>query len=263
MSIEIEFKFPDWVEKVGRNTERINLFIAAQVQTNRGLLFDSEGSHNGHSKWAPLRFRQGQILSQRGTLRKSIAPSKANGTPGPDGIVQFAGDTITVGTKLLYARMMNDGTEKLPGGVLRPKNAKVLRIPLPQGKSANEHARKLSTGTAEKVISRARDGVATIEQRINATRARFSKTKSDSGSRAMAIQERLDKQLDAKHKAQAKVEKAEARRNKILATGVGGDKFIFRKWVKIPARNFDEWNQQDQQEIDGALLNLIAGILNE
>lgn len=145
MSIGFEavFKFPNWLEKLQRSQDEINLFIAAMMQTNRGELFDKEGAANGHDKWAPLKFRRGQILSNRGTLRQSMAPYAANGQPGSDGIVRFQGDTITIGTKLFYARLMNDGTAKMPGGVLRPVNAKALKIPIPGGEGATKGAKKL------------------------------------------------------------------------------------------------------------------------
>lgn len=150
MSVEIEFKFPKWAEKLMEREAELNLFIAAQVQFNRGMLFDQEGAYNGHPRWADLKFRNGMILSKRGTLRKSIAPFNPNGTAGPDGIVRFAGDTIIVGTKLLYARLMNDGTTKMPGGVLRPVKAKALKIPLPEGKSATDLAKSLGSKARSK-----------------------------------------------------------------------------------------------------------------
>lgn len=202
MTVDIQFKFPDWAAKIQSQEERINYFLAAQIQTNRGMMFDREGAHNGRPRWAPLKFRSGQILTHRGTLRKSIAPRNAgNGQAGPDGIVRFAGDTITVGTKLLYARLMNDGTTKMPGGVLRPTKAKALKIPLPAGKSATDVAKQLGK---------------------------------------------------------------KARRGRIqVAEGVYREqKFIFRKWVKIPARPFDDWNLEDQTELDTSLLNLMTEILN-
>lgn len=193
MTVNIEFKFPDLEKRLKQHENEINLFLAATVQTNRGLLFDSEGSHNGRPGWAPLKLRRGQILSDRGVLRKSIAPYNADGKPGPDGIVAIRPDAIVIGTTLLYARLMNDGTEKMPGGKLVAKNAKALRIPLPAGANATKTAKGLSKSA-----------------------------KSD-GS---------------------------------------GKKFIFRKSVRIPARPFDDWNQMDQEEVNEALVNKVAEILN-
>lgn len=142
--IDITFKFPDWLGKVQRAMPEVRLFIAANMQTNRGLLFDAEGSRNGHLKWESLKFRSGQILSNRGTLRKSMSPTPALGRPGRDGVVRFSGDRITIGTKLAFAAMMNWGTTQLPGGVLRPVKAKALRIPLPGGKKATDLAKNLA-----------------------------------------------------------------------------------------------------------------------
>lgn len=109
--------------------DEIQRFLAAQIQFNRGMLFDKEGSYNGHPAWEPLKFREGQILSKSGTLRKSIAPNNAQGTAGTDGYVEIKPDSITVGTNLYYAAMMNYGTVGLPGGVLKPVEAKALKIP--------------------------------------------------------------------------------------------------------------------------------------
>jgi len=192
MSAEIDFKFPDLYGVFKAAEEEINLFIAAQIQTNRGMLFDQEGQFNGHDKWAPLRLRVGQALSDRGVLRKSIAPANPTGTPGPEGYVRFSSDVIIVGSQLIYASMMNDGTTKMPGGVLRPKNAKALKIPLPAGKNATDYAKALRK-TAKTVSYEAADGV-------------------------------MKKQ-----------------------------KVIFRKFVRIPARNFTDWNEQDASELNEAL----------
>lgn len=141
MTVNIDFRFPDLHKRLKKSEQEINLAIAAAVQTNRGLLFDSEGSYNGRPGWAPLKFRRGQILSDRGVLRKSIAPYNAQGRPGPDGVVQFTSDAIIVGTNVLYARLMNDGTTKMPGGKLVPRSAKALKIPLPSGANATPAAK--------------------------------------------------------------------------------------------------------------------------
>lgn len=231
--LDIKFEFPDWVGKIKAQEERLNLFIAAQIQTNRGMIFDKEGAHNGRSKWAPLKFRNGQILSQRGTLRKSIAPSNPNGTAGPDGIVRFQGDTITVGTNLLYARMMNDGTVNMPGGVLRPKNAKALKIPLPKGQSANDNA---------KAAGKAR-GMAKAQAAANELKRKIDKAQT----------------LKSEQKYREALKALQAR------MGFGDVKsqgFIFVKSVRIPARPFDDWNSEDQKELDQSLMNLVTEIIN-
>lgn len=130
--LSINIKFPDWLKRLTSQRDRISRFIAANVQTNRGMMFDKEGAYNGHRAWAPLKYREGQILSLTGTLRRSIAPSGANGNAGPNGTVVVRGDLkkldVAVGTKVAYANMMNFGTSGLPGGVLRPKKKSVLRF---------------------------------------------------------------------------------------------------------------------------------------
>lgn len=172
MSVQVKFEFPDWKGKLRRAKRELDLLIAAEIQFNRGQLFDKEGSYNGHPKWASLKLREGQILSLTGTLRRSIAPQSADGRPGPDGIVVFGTDTVTVGTNVFYARMMNDGTTKMPEGVLRPVRARALRIP------------------------------------------------------------------------------------------VGGGKFMFRKKVKIPARPFDTWTKEDENDLLESLTSKVTEVLN-
>lgn len=160
VDIQFEFKYPNFGQKIADNRRRIMIFMAAMLQTNRGMLFDAEGAYNGHQKWAPLKFRNGQILSKSGTLRKSIAPGGMSGNPGPDGIVRISSDIVTIGTKLHYARMMNDGTVGLPGGVLKPKYALALAIPMPGGKGATKIAKQVkgvrkknkNTGKMEKTL---------------------------------------------------------------------------------------------------------------
>ena len=198
--ISFELKFPDLAAILKKERANLDLFIAAQMQFNRGMLFDQEGAYNGHKKWADLKFRQGQILSHRGTLRKSIAPTSGSGKAGPGGIVKFGSGVVTIGSSLIYAALMNWGTTKMPGGVMVPKNAKALMIPLPSGKSATAGAKELKKGSTK--ISRDVGG----------------KTKN------MNV--------------------------------------IFRKSVKIPARRYDEWTTQDQQELSVAVKNKIVEILN-
>lgn len=232
MTLVIEFKFPEWAELIKRNEDRINLFQAAQIQFNRAMIFDNEGAWNGRKRWAPLRFRNGQILTKTGTLRKSIGPTNGGGMAGPDGIVRILEDQIIVGTKLGYARLMNDGTTKMPGGVMRPTKAKALKIPLPQGASANKASRKLGGASLNKALASAR-------QQLKA------KGKGKGGDK---IRERI--------------QKIELRLTKLDQKGTGGDKFIFRRSVRIPARPFDDWTEDDQAEFDQSILNLIGDILN-
>jgi phage gpG-like protein len=164
--ISIDFKMPDLAAKLERRREEIMLFIAANMQTNRHMLFTSGGSRNGHQTWPKLKIRRGgQPLLNRGVLVKSIGNISGNGKPGPNGIVDITSNTITIGTKLAYAAMMNFGTTGLPGGVLRPVKAKALKFP----------------------------------------------------------------------------------KNRM------GTKFIFAKEVRIPPRRFDQWTEEDQQELEMAL----------
>lgn len=232
--IEINFDFPDLKKKVEAARDEINLTLAAALQTNRAMLFDSEGNYNGHPGWAPLVFRSGQILSNRGALRKSLAPVPAKGRAGPDGIVELAPNLVTIGTSLKYAAMMNWGTTNLPGGVLKPVRAKALKIPIPQGQSATDAAKSVSAESARK----------NRQSRIKALEARLAKSKKQSAR---------DKIIDqlAKLKAQDK-----------FKSTLGADKFIFRKSVKIPARRFDIVNDMDRQELEATLTAKVQEVLN-
>ncbi len=254
--LDIDFKFPEWARAVTAAEAEINLFIAATVQTNRGLLFDSEGSALGHKPWKKLLLREGQILSQRGALRRSIAPYNPNGTPGPDGIVRFAGDVITVGTRLAYAKMMNYGTVGLPGGVLRPRNAKALKIPLPAGKSASKVARDIRSAPVEAAIANQRQKVAKASLAESKAARSFEKG-GDSRKMMRAYRAAISRQRNIETLA-----KLEARAAKIRSTGRGGQQFMFLKSVRIPPRNFIDWNESDQEELDAALMSKLAEVLN-
>lgn len=254
--LEIDFDFPDWAGKLSSCRAELSLFLAAQVQTNRGLLFDAEGARNGHERWPDLSLRNGQILSRRGKLRKSLSPSNPKGVPGPDGIVRFEGEMIVVGTHLLYAKMMNYGTTRLPGGVLRPKHAKALKIPLPSGESASKKARTIRAAPLEAKADVQREKLKTAQSKAAAARKKFSASGEDRHlEAAVAAEYRVVK---ARHD----LTRTKSRANKIRHAGSGGQGFIFRKWVKIPARDFISWNARDQAEIDGALLAKVAEILN-
>lgn len=147
--VGITFEFPEWEEKLKKRLNEINLFIAAQMQTNRGMLFDAEGGYNGHQRWAPLKLRTGMILSKTGALRQSMGPMNMGGRPGPDGIVRFEGDKITIGTKLAYARLMNDGTVNMPGGVIRAKKGQALKIPVPDGVEINRLKKEIRSAKTD------------------------------------------------------------------------------------------------------------------
>lgn len=143
--ISIKTDYPKLAERFKKHQAQIMLALAAAMQTNRAMMFDKDGADNGKAAWAPLKFRQGRPLQDTGTLRKSMAPNNDGIRPGQgtDGIVRVKGNEVVIGTKIAYAGMMNDGTTKLPGGVLRPVNAQALKIPIPGGKKATDAAKGL------------------------------------------------------------------------------------------------------------------------
>jgi phage gpG-like protein len=124
-----------------------------------------------------------------------MGPSNDGKRPGQatDSILRISGETITIGTKMAYARMMNDGTTRMPGGVLRPVHAKALKIPLPSGQKATDTAKTLRKGAAK---------------------------------------------------------------------GEKNERFIFRKSVKIPARPFDNWTEEDEVELKVAVENRLKEIFD-
>ncbi len=141
MSIIIAWKFPKLAAKLKGAKHELQLFLAAQLQTNRGMLFSRSGDFNGHESWKKPLLREGQPLSKSGTLRKSLGPNA--GAPGPNGIVRFNGPKVTIGTQLAYAEMANWGTSKLPGGKLVARDGHALKIPLPAGKRATATAKAI------------------------------------------------------------------------------------------------------------------------
>lgn len=190
----VDFKFdanlPDFTTKLKAALPEIRLFIAANMQTNRGMLFAKSGKYNGHEGWAKPKFRDGQPLKARGTLAQSIGPRVTNPqrpVRNKGGIVRIAGDVVQIGSSLIYAAMMNWGTTGLPGGVLKPKNKQALAFPLPRGKKA--------TGAAKSALTGSKGGMMIV------------------------------------------------------------------KSVKIPARRFDTWTTQDEEEINIALRGKIYQVL--
>jgi len=133
--IDIRMTIPEWDKIIKAHEKDIYLVLAAAMQTNRAMMFDQDGADNGKPKWAKLKWRKGRPLQARGVLRKSFAPQNNGITPGKgEGtIVRVAAPQVQIGTNLFYARLMNDGTTKMPGGVLRPTSAKALKIPIPKG----------------------------------------------------------------------------------------------------------------------------------
>ena len=134
-----------WAGRFRGKLTQLYLFTAAQMQTNRGMLFIHSGSYNGHEVWPKLKLRDGQPLRDHGTLMQSIGPQlkMKNGVRpvvNKGTILRYGSDKVTIGTDLKYARLMNDG------GTIVPKNGKVLWIPLPEGKRAQEHVIKATKG---------------------------------------------------------------------------------------------------------------------
>jgi len=124
--VQIDFKFPNLLERYNQHFRRILIGIASDIQTNRGLLFDAEGAYNGHEKWQDLKSKKNlkiaknglqtrQILRKTGALKNSIGPTAPTGEPGPDGYVKIEGDkklaVVKIGTYLKYARIHDQGGE--------------------------------------------------------------------------------------------------------------------------------------------------------
>ncbi len=132
--ISINAKFPKWFEKFKRMENDIFLFIAATLQTNRGMMFD-DANAGRPTPWKDPVLREGMPLSQRGTLRKSWAPQMGRDKPGngPGSIVRYAGGVVTIGTSLAKAPILNNG------GVILPKKGKWLWIPLPRGSALSSN----------------------------------------------------------------------------------------------------------------------------
>jgi len=130
----IDLHFPKWIAQLGERESEIYMLIAATLQTNRALMFDS--SNSGRQTWAPPKLREGQPLSQRGPLRQSFAPSNDGKVPArhEDSIVRYGNDVVTIGTSVRYASILNTG------GVIRPRNFPVLWIPLPDGAKNSSNA---------------------------------------------------------------------------------------------------------------------------
>lgn len=202
IKVKFDFNMPDLASVWRQKEEEVFKFIIAVLQTNRGLIFLSSGAYNGRSRWAPLVLRNGLPLLDRGNLMKSFGPIPSMGVPGPGGYVRIEQQAVTIGTSLAYAELMNDGTTKMPGGVLKSPTGKALMIPLPPGKQATNAAKSLRADAYTLITPNKRTG---RNQRTDV---------------------------------------------------------IFRKSVKIPARPYNDWTQEDEDEISDALSEKIAEILN-
>ena len=145
--IGIEWRFPKFLNALQERMNEVNLFVAANLQTNRGLMFDT--SNQGRTPWEPLKLRDGQPLSQRGALRQSFGPTNDGKKPkmNPGSIVKLGDDVVTIGTSIKYAIVHNEGA------VIKPVKAKFLWIPLPSGKANSSNA---PTPAAKKLRKAAR-----------------------------------------------------------------------------------------------------------
>jgi phage gpG-like protein len=228
--VKIDFKFPKWSKTFKEKLPEIYAVMAASAQTNRALLFDSEGGYNGHTPWKPLKFRAGQPLRDKGRLKNSIGPLAKNGQPvkSPDGILKYGGSPdrpiVTIGTTLYYAALMNNG------GIVRAKNGHALAIPMPLGKNLTKLGKEVSKkATHIKVLHARLDEMKKIHERT--------------GSKLLAGKiSRLEKLTKNRNKSQ---------------------RFLFVKKVKIPARPFDTWNRLDQLNMERTLIAKLNQILNE
>lgn len=149
--IKLDLTIPKLDEIFKKHERDIMGVMAATMQTNRSMMFDKDGADNGKKKWADPVFRQGRPLQDSGELRKSWAPTNNGRKPGhsPNGILRIMNNEVQIGTTLYYARLMNDGTAHMSGGVMRPTNAQALMIPMPSGKKATDAAAGMKTKTVQ------------------------------------------------------------------------------------------------------------------
>jgi phage gpG-like protein len=228
--VAVKLKFPDLLGAFRSQAPALAQFIAAQIQTNRALLFDSEGSYHGHPRWAPLKFRNGQPLKDTGVLKNSIGPRTSGGKPARNigSILQYRGSmanpVVTVGTNLYYAELQNKG------GVVQAGPGKALAIPLPMGKNATQAAKAAGKARGYRV-KHSLAKIAELEKHYKKNPSRLLRQKID----------KIKKFVENKPQNQH---------------------ILFLKKVKIPARNFDGWNGQDQKNLEITLKNKIEQILN-
>lgn len=236
--VGLEFRFPDLGAKFSARYDEIMLFAAAVIQTNRALMFDD--SNAGRTPWPKPKLRDGQPLTISKTLRNSFAPHNGGDRPvlGPDGIVEITADVITIGTKIAYARVLNDGA------VILPKRFPVLWIPLPDGspKSANAPSKLTkSLIKGHKVDKRTTKEIAKLKKR-------YEKTKSE------ALLHEIE---------HLKGEKRQPSDGAPIVQGKNGKYYLLAKKATIPARPMDEWVPADQQELEEALTNKIEQVFME
>lgn len=121
---EITLHMPDFRGAAERIKRELPGLIAATLQTQRGMVFDTSGTYNGRPGWPELRCRDGQPLKDRGTLSQSMGPQNDGVHPGHSvgSIVRLSDGLVTIGTDIAYAAIQNYG------GVIVPVRAKALRF---------------------------------------------------------------------------------------------------------------------------------------
>lgn len=135
-TVTVRSNIKSWAARYKNQLNQLYLFTAAQMQTNRGMLFLYSGNYNGHETWKAPRLRDGKPLRDRGTLQKSIGPitRAKTGIVKPSWnegtIIRFSGDTVTIGTSLKKAEILNKG------GTILPKKGRFLWIPLTGNKKS-------------------------------------------------------------------------------------------------------------------------------
>lgn len=125
--VEINLNLPNFRSMASRLDAEVPGLIAATLQTQRGMIFDKSGAHNGRAEWRELRCRKGMPLKDRGTLAQSMGPRNDGMRPGKGvgSIVRMSGGLdgdVTIGTNLAYAAVQNYGA------TIVPVRAKALRF---------------------------------------------------------------------------------------------------------------------------------------
>lgn len=226
--IKFKFDFPGLADIIDREKQNIQMLAAATLQTQRAMIFDAEGAFNGRSRWEPLKLRTGMILSRAGGrgLRGSIAPRNDGKRPahgaGTILVMEMAGATIktTIGSSLIYAEI-ND-----QGGQINAKPGKMLKIPVPMGKWANDNAHAIQKRRAAMMM-------VTLKQKL--ARAKTPGSQQRLTLQMANLQKRLQKRMI--------------------------EAFLFRPRVNIPARTYTDFNDQDRKEINDTLVNYCESIL--
>ena len=81
--------------------------VAFYMENEMRKRFDTETDYQGN-KWKKLKLREGKILSDTGMLKGSL------------GTAEIKGNTVTVFSNLVYAKIHDEG------GTITPKSAKAL-----------------------------------------------------------------------------------------------------------------------------------------